>query len=88
MEKGKYTVRDMLAFDRTELANERTFLAYVRTFVGMMASGAALLKLFDVAWAHTTAIVLLILGPAIFLLGFVRFIRVKNRLKRYTPDET
>ena len=88
MEKGKYTVRDLLAFERTELANERTFLAYVRAFVGMMASGAALLKLFDVAWAHTTAVVLLILGPCLFAFGLVRFVGVKRRLKRYTPDET
>ena len=87
MDQKKYTVRDLLAFDRTYLANERTFLAYVRTFVGMMGGGAALLKLFDVVWAHTVAIILLALGPILFVFGLSRFIKMNKHLKEYTPDE-
>ena len=89
MNGNPYTVRDLLAFDRTYLANERTLLAYVRTFVGLMASGAALLKLFEVAWAHTAAVGLLLLAPSVLVLGIIRFIKIDRRLKNYSaPDSS
>lgn len=88
MENGKNTLRDLLAFDRTYLANERTFLAYIRTAVGLIASGFALLKLFDVAWAHTAGVILMILAPVVLVCGIVRYIRVRDRLNRYTIGRT
>lgn len=84
MNEKPYSVRDLLAFDRTYLANERTLLAYVRTFVGLMASGAALLKLFEVAWAHAAAVVLLLLAPTVLAFGITRFIKTNRRLKNYS----
>ena len=36
---------DILALERTKLANERTFLAYFRTFIVLISSGLAVLKL-------------------------------------------
>ena len=87
MNDNLYTVRDLLAFDRTYLANERTLLAYVRTFVGLMASGAALLKLFEVTWAHAAALGLLLFAPIILVLGIVRFITIDRRLKNYSASD-
>ena len=40
-------LRDVLAIDRTRLANERTLLAWVRTAVMLLVSGMTLLKLFE-----------------------------------------
>lgn len=85
MNEKQFPIRDLLAFDRTYLANERTLLSYVRTFVGLMASGAALLKLFEVAWAHAAALLLLLLAPVVLILGLVRFIKMDRRLKNYSP---
>ena len=86
MEK-KFIVRDLLAFDRTKMANERTFLAYIRTFVVMIASGAALLKLFDVVWAHTAGIVLVITGVIVLVIGIMQYVHMSRHLKDYTPDD-
>lgn len=85
MNEKQFPIRDLLAFDRTCLANERTLLSYVRTFVGLMASGAALLKLFEVAWAHAAALLLLLLAPVVLILGLVHFIKMDRRLKNYSP---
>ena len=87
MDANNNTLRDLLAFDRTMLANERTLLAYIRTFIGMIASGAALLKLFDVSWAQTTAVTFLIMGPICLIVGLIRFARNNKRLKQYMNEE-
>jgi len=82
----KFTVRDLLAFDRTMLANERTFLAYLRTFVGLVASGAALMKLFEFNWAHVFAAVFLVCAPICLLIGIVHYISTNRRIRQYSPD--
>ncbi len=46
-EKDELTLRDVLAIDRTIVANERTLLGYVRTTLAMLGAGAALLHFFD-----------------------------------------
>lgn len=78
-----FTVRDFLALDRTKLANERTLLAYIRTFVGMVASGAALLKIFDFPWTNIAATILLIAGPLFLVYGIVGFFRTNRRMNTY-----
>ncbi len=45
---GKQMIlRDLLAIDRTRLANERTLLSWYRTALMMLVSGITLLKLFE-----------------------------------------
>lgn len=82
-EKISLSPTDVLALERTKLANERTALAYLRTFIGMAASGAALLKLFDVPWAHTAATFLLLGAPILLVLGLCRSIRMNHHLKSH-----
>jgi len=43
----KLTVRDILAINRTVLANERTFLSYLRTAATFLIAGVSLIKFFD-----------------------------------------
>ena len=45
-ELKKLSLRDLLAIDRTAMANERTFLAYARTAIMLVATGVTLIKLF------------------------------------------
>ena len=40
------SLRDLLAIDRTAMANERTFLAYARTAIMLVATAVTLVKLF------------------------------------------
>lgn len=40
-------LRDVLAIDRTRLANERTLLAWLRTAIMLAVSGVTLIKLFQ-----------------------------------------
>lgn len=83
MKKECYSLRDLQSFDRTYLSNERTLLAYIRTFVGLLGAGAALLKLFDVAWAHTAGIALLVFSPLVLGFGIWRFFHTIAKLRAY-----
>jgi putative membrane protein len=40
-------LRDVLAIDRTRLANERTLLAWLRTALMLFVTGVTLIKLFE-----------------------------------------
>jgi len=75
--------RDHLALERTRLANERTFLAYFRTSVIFMASGFSVIELQALQEIYWVGIVLLLLSPLVFLVGLVRMIQVKRRIRRY-----
>lgn len=73
---------DILALDRTRLANERTFLAYFRTFIVFLSSGLAIVKLQvleDIRWL---GYLLTIIGPLMLIVGTVRFFYVKRHLKK------
>lgn len=87
MKRSKLPLRDRLSLERTYLSIERTLLAYLRTFVGLIAAGAALLKLFDVSWAHAAGLALLILSPLVLFFGLWRFIHTHLKLRHVTPDE-
>ena len=79
---------DILALDRTRLANERTFLAYFRTFIVFLSSGLAIVKLQvleDIRWI---GYLLTIIGPLMLIVGTVRFFYVKRHLKKmYNYDQ-
>lgn len=74
---------DLLALERTKLANERTSLAYFRTFMVFLGSGIAILKIgyFDNLWMLgyffiTAAFIIL-------LIGLARFFYVKTKINKY-----
>lgn len=78
--------KDRLALDRTKLANERTFLAYFRTAVVFLSSGFAVLKLDSLNQIIEVGIGLMVLGPVLLIFGGIRFLIVKNRMKKYISD--
>lgn len=75
--------KDLLALDRTKLANERTFLAYFRTSIVFLSSALAILKLKQLEAIESVGYYLLILSPIIFAIGLIRFIVVHKRIKGY-----
>jgi putative membrane protein len=73
--------RNELATQRTVLANERTFLAYVRTAIMILVSGITLIKLLGKdPVMFITGLVLLPVGLATGLTGFIRFRKLRGRL--------
>ncbi len=85
-DKSGFIVRDLLAFDRTFLANERTLLSYIRTFIGLIGAGAALFKIYPIIWVKTVAIVFIIAGPIFLLIGITGYLKMKRQINNYTPD--
>lgn len=73
---------DLLALERTKMANERTFLAYFRTFTVFLSSGFAVMKLEILQEIHSLGIVLIILSPLILMIGIFRIYRVRAFLKK------
>jgi putative membrane protein len=78
-EKEKLSLGDVLALDRTRLANERTFLAYLRASIMIGVSSVSIFKLLPderllviLAWAML---------PTSLLLAIVGAVR-SNRLAR------
>ena len=84
---GRMLLRDLLATDRTQLANERTLLAYLRTALTLFIAGASFIQFFSnllievIGWAF--------LPVSIFfgILGFQRFYKMKALLDKLKNRE-
>ena len=76
-------VCDLLAADRTALANERTLLAYIRTAIATLATGIGLFFLFESPL--TLAIGLSLIAVSLFVAywGIRRFRAESHRLRRF-----
>lgn len=90
-----------LAVERTELALERTHLAWIRTVVGLIVSGFALDKLFEVVHAarlasgealikqaHVVGVSLTIVGTLIMLAETIYFYKRTRILKQMRGANT
>jgi len=75
-------VRDQLAIERTKLANERTFLAYFRSSVVFLSSGIAIFKIQYLQEIKTIGIVLIVLGPILFLAGITHYLQKQRKIKK------
>jgi len=83
MKTHELSLTDVLALDRTRLANERTFLAYFRTFIVFLSSGFAILKLEILEDITSLGYVFLTIAPILLIIGITRFFYVKKRIKKY-----
>ena len=72
---------DLLAADRTMLANERTLLSYVRTSIAFAGGGAALIQFFDTLFVQIIGWVSIPVAVVIMVVGVLRFLRMRRRLK-------
>ncbi|TRZ43211.1 DUF202 domain-containing protein [Robertkochia solimangrovi] len=86
--KGDHmSLTDILALDRTRLANERTFLAYFRTFIVFLSSGLAIIKLEMLEQIQYIGYGLVIIAPILLAIGFGRFVYVKRHLAKFYKYE-
>ena len=75
--------RDFLAIERTRLANERTFLAYFRTSVVFLSAGFAILHMEVLREIRILGWFLLFLSPVILLVGTLRLVYVRRKIRKY-----
>lgn len=74
-------LRDLLALERTRLANERTFLAYVRTAIMLGVSGVSFIKLFpDSRFAQISGWALLPISVLLMVFAAGRLVWLKQSL--------
>lgn len=74
--------KDLLALERSKLANERTFLAYFRTSIVFVSSGFAMMKLDFLLELNGLAYFLITLSPIILVIGIDRYFYTKKRFER------
>ncbi len=74
----KLSLNDILAMERTSMANERTFLAYIRTSLTMIVPGVTGIQLADTPLLKAVSISFIPVGILIFLIGTGRFIKKRK----------
>lgn len=79
--KEQLILRDHLAVDRTVLANENTFLAYVRTALTFFVSGITFVHFFGDWIVEVLGWLFMPIGVAIFIAGWLRYVRMQKTLK-------
>ena len=84
MEQSELKLSDLLAIERTRLANTRTFLAYFRSSVFFLATGLSIIHInfFEdvpyLGWGFVA------LSPILFILGYYRKIVVSKSINKMT----
>ncbi|GHC61483.1 DUF202 domain-containing protein [Ulvibacter litoralis] len=76
--------REILALERTKLANERTLLAYIRASLYLLLGGLALLQLEDFESIHWLGYAALVICVCFLAIGIGRFILLKRRLYKWS----
>jgi len=82
------TPADQLALDRTRLANERTLLAYLRTALGLIALGAAALKVFHEPLMQILGAASVAAGILVVCIGAWRYRVLCRRLRVSTSQQS
>lgn len=75
------TLRDLLAVDRTVVANERTLLGFIRTALALMLTGASLIKFSDSSSLHVAGWGVGTLAVPLLAIGVGHFVRRRAGLK-------
>jgi putative membrane protein len=74
-------LRDYLALDRTVLANERTLFSYIRLSLGIVAVGVGMIEILDIKAAVVSGCILVALSPLVCVIGVLRFIAMRKKLR-------
>jgi len=74
---------EILALERTKLANERTLLAYIGASLYLLLGGIALLQLKDFSHIHWLGHLALIVCVLFLAIGIVRYILLHRRLSKW-----
>ncbi|WP_345223844.1 DUF202 domain-containing protein [Hymenobacter koreensis] len=74
-------LRDQLALERTKLANERTLLAYLRSALTLVVAGFSLMQFFRGHLYVWVGAVLVPVGVAVAVAGWLRFRSKQTRIR-------
>lgn len=74
---------EILALERTKLANERTLLSYIRSSLYLLLGGLALLQLEDLNRIHWLGYIALFVCIVFLGIGIVRYIVLYRRLYKW-----
>ena len=74
-------LRDILAIDRTVMANTRTFLSYIRTSLTLFIAGVTFIQFFESRVIFLVGWIFVPLSGMVFLLGALSYIRMKRSMK-------
>lgn len=74
---------EILALERTKLANERTLLSYIRSSMYLLIGGIGLLQLDDFAQIHWLGYVALFVCVLFLAVGIIRYIVLNRRLYKW-----
>lgn len=74
---------EILALERTKLANERTLLSYIRSSLYLLLGGIGLLQLEELGKIHWLGYVALFVSIIFLSLGIVRYIVLSRRLNKW-----
>jgi putative membrane protein len=80
-------VRDLLAVDRTELANERTLLSWIRTALALVLAGASCIHFIATPTAMIVGVAMIVLGGGAVAVGFARWARLQRMIARIKSGE-
>lgn len=74
---------EILALERTKLANERTLLSYIRSSLYLLLGGIALLQLEGLSAIHWLGYVALFVCVVFLGIGIVRYVVLYRRLYKW-----
>lgn len=74
---------EILALERTKLANERTLLSYIRSSLYLLLGGIAILQLQDFRNIHWLGYVALVVCVIFLAVGIFRYIILMRRLYKW-----
>lgn len=74
---------EILALERTKLANERTLLSYIRSSLYLLLGGIGLLQLEDFKRIHWLGYVALIVCVIFLGIGIFRFVLLSRKLYKW-----
>ena len=73
-------LRDVLAIDRTRLANQRTLLAFVRTSLYLVISGIALMEVKKFQHMAFVGVALIAISTVICILGIINYLYYRKKI--------
>ena len=74
---------EILALERTKLANERTLLSYIRSSLYLLLGGIALLQIKDFSNIHWLGYIALVVCVIFLAIGIFRFVLLSRRLYKW-----
>ena len=82
-QKESLLFRDLLAVERTRMANERTLMTYIRTSLMIFASGVSLIEIYkDILFLQILGAVLLPIAVVMIVVSAIRYMNMKKNIRR------